>query len=1660
MKTIRTLLSVIILSAILGASFSFASEKVGASGVPGFFTRDYAGEPVDDLVIEDGIMPDSNEPVQLITSSPDGLTFEVRVPWEGLSLAPLSTANGEYLSVSLPGWTGTSEPGAPELPNLITQIGVPVGAGIEVSVVPGRSHVQTLAADVLPKSTQTSGTQVFSEDSGAWLTQDPTLVYEKDPIFYESQSDYPGVFVAISGDGYVRQQRVAGVAVYPVQYNPVAQEITVYESLRVTVKFTGSASIQSMSRQTDSEVYEQVLAGQLLNYEAARDWRLTTGSDAAIQSDSQITSSPTTMPNPGWRVKVREAGMYQLTYSELQAAGLPVGTLDPRSLQMFNLGIEIPIQVVGEADGGFDSSDVIRFYGEAIASKYTRENVYWLTYGDVGQGLRMTPRDVSPGSASTPGYYTASLHFEENNSYMTTANTYENFIWKQISITSSTTFIHTFSLSEPAVGPGALHVRILGYVSSYVNPDHHVKAFVNGVEVGELYWDGATWGTLEATVPSGVIQTGSNTISITAYLQPGMSYDVVFLDWIELDYANSFVAQNDRLEFGYESTGTWQFNVDGFTGDQVSVFDVTDPLNTQILTGTRVEPTASGYQVVFEDTLSAPADYAAVGAAGYLQAQAVEADTPSSLGETTNGADHLIITHAAFATAAGSLRDYRAAQGMRAMAVDVQDVYDEFNYGIVDPVAIKDFLAYTYNSWSGAAPSYVVLLGDGTYDPKNYLATGTTSFVPPYLLPVDPWMGETAADNRYVTLSGTDLMPDMMLGRISVNSAAEADAFVSKIMVYEAAPDDAWKSQVLAVADNADDAGNFASISDTLLSCCLPAEYDREKIYFGLSPYTDKTITQTAIKNSLNAGKLIVNYIGHGATASWAGESLFHSTYVSQLTNLGKYPVAVVMACMEGYYIRPETTIAYHAVGEVFTRAVDKGAIASWSATGQGVASGHMYLNHGFYDALFAGTASTVGEATLAGKLNLFSVGASPDLLDTYLLFGDPATVMIQQFRANDDAYTTEQDTALSVPAPGVLSNDFYSGEGTLSAVLVSDAGRGSVALSPNGAFVYTPDAGFSGSDSFTYQASDGGTVSNTATVTITVNAANSAPVANDDYFSTPQDTPLVVYANALMINDSDVDGDTLSVTGVSNPVNGTVLREGTKITFTPTTGFYGTAGFDYTLSDGDLTDVGHVTVNVVQEINDPPITQNIPDQTIVAGESFEVIMLDMYVYDPDDVDSTLTWTYSGNVELSVSIDGSRYATVSVPNGTWTGSETITFRVTDPDGLWDEDAATFTVLAGNQPPVVSDIPNQTVAPGESFAVINLDDYVADPDNLDSEISWTYSGQTRLAVSIDSNRVATISPPNKNWTGSETITFTASDPAGLFDSDSATFTVSTEVNHAPVAADDAYDVITGETLTVSAPGVLANDTDADSDPLTAVLVSDVANGSLTLKSDGSFTYTPNGGFIGSDSFTYKANDGALDSNTATVTIVVNEAPLPEMSIPLYTGWNLVSFYLQPESTAIADVLSSVEGLYDLVYAWDAQTGDWVQYDPDLAVTAPYVNDLQELDHTIGFWINMLQDSTLVLSGMEPATTEIALVPGWNLIGYPSIETRVLPDALESNGVTDYSILWAYHANDTTQWKVYDPVAAAYSNSLLETTPGWGYWINIGSNSTWNVIYDLP
>ena len=293
---------------------------------------------------------------------------------------------------------------------------------------------------------------------------------------------------------------------------------------------------------------------------------------------------------------------------------------------------------------------------------------------------------------------------------------------------------------------------------------------------------------------------------------------------------------------------------------------------------------------------------------------------------------------------------------------------------------------------------------------------------------------------------------------------------------------------------------------------------------------------------------------------------------------------------------------------------------------------------------------------------------------------------------------------------------------------------------------------------------------------------------------------------------------------------------------------------------------------------NQAPVVTDIPDQTIAEGASFATINLDDFVSDVDNTDAEMIWSYTGNTNLTVSITN-RVATISTPNADWSGAETITFRATDLGDLFDEDAATFTVTPVNDAPVVTDIPNQTIAEGASFATINLDDFVSDVDNTDAEMTWSYTGNTNLTVSI-TNRVATISTPNADWSGAETITFRATDLGDLFDEDAATFTV-TPVNDAPVAVDDGATIPMNTDLVIAASTLKANDTDVDNTnaELSVTAVSNPTNGTVILAS-GTITFTPTTGFTGTAGFDYTVSDGFLtDTGHVTITVTsVNVAPV--------------------------------------------------------------------------------------------------------------------------------------------------------------------------------------
>jgi VCBS repeat-containing protein len=481
--------------------------------------------------------------------------------------------------------------------------------------------------------------------------------------------------------------------------------------------------------------------------------------------------------------------------------------------------------------------------------------------------------------------------------------------------------------------------------------------------------------------------------------------------------------------------------------------------------------------------------------------------------------------------------------------------------------------------------------------------------------------------------------------------------------------------------------------------------------------------------------------------------------------------------------------------------------------------------------------------------------------------------------QANPDAYTAIEDTPLSVAAPGVLANDVDVDGDPLTAELVTGPSFGMVTLAPDGSFLYLPSTLYHGADSFTYRASDGQLSSEPATVTITVGAVNHAPVANPDAYVTDEDSPLTVAAPGVLANDTDVDGDTLIAILISPPSHGTLeLHPNGSFFYQPASLYYGIDSFTYKNNDGTLDSGAAVVTITVNHVNHAP--QAVDDSYAVSVGSPLVVSAPGVLGNDIDVDgdalSAVLVAGPAHGTLTFNADGSFLYT---PDATFVGADSFTYQAND--GHLDSNVATVAIQV-DAPPVAAD---DAYATDENT---RLD--VASPGVLANDTDAEGSTLTAVLVSGPSHGTLTLATngsfsymPALYYYGSDSFTYAASD--GVGSSNAATVTIDVHfVNQPPVAVPDAYSVSENSVLVVAAPGVLANDTDVEGSPLTAILASLPAHGTLSLGADGSFTYTPDTDYYGSDSFTYRANDGELDSAPALVTITVTPIDKPPVAVP--------------------------------------------------------------------------------------------------------------------------------------------------------------------------------
>lgn len=772
--------------------------------------------------------------------------------------------------------------------------------------------------------------------------------------------------------GKMRGVRLARVTFYPLHYLD-GNSVRVISEVDVTIHLN-SAELTTASNTPSTDQLTSAVRDMVINPQHVQNAPQASRFASAAMASAQ-----------GVVIEVAQAGITAVTRSDITGTGFSLSGVNPNKLQLTQNGVVIPFEWDGDGDAQFEANERIIFYANPEFSRWSNHDSYILSV-ESSNGARINSVASSVSGLSTGQRY-ATLLLEENAVY--NPNCYcgalplgrdgDRWMWDDLRQPGRPENDYAFDLPLADASKTAdLTVWFIGFTSvSGQNPDHKVAVSLNNSSLGNVTWDARTAVTETLTIPVSTLQS-NNTLNLNLPGINGVAIDGVWFDAALLRYVLNTNSVGNRVIFeGASADRKYTTRLNNLSN--IRVYDVTTPTTPVLLTNLNT----SSNQVTFGDTAGGVRTYAISNENGLLSPSNVR-QLEQLRTDGVSSADYVIVSPPDFISTLTPLVNLRKSQDLDVVVEDVEAIYDQFGNGRSSPEAIKAFLASAYTNWS---TTYVLLVGDASTDPKQYLDTSPTTWLLPYMAEVDPWIGEVPADNRYVTVDGDDIVPDMIVGRFPVNSVAETQIVVNKIVAYESEPAfGSWNAYVSMVADNRDTAGDFANHSDDLGALHIPDPYITRPIYYLPDSNTPEQVIEQ-IQQSWAFGNGMLFYNGHSSVHQWGAERYFHLDDVQNLTNGGRLPIVLQMTCLTGSFHRPE----FETLDEALLRREGGGAVAVWGATGLGVATGHEILSSGYLDSLLGGD-PTVGPAILAGKIKVLTLSPTNDeLVETYTLFGDPA---------------------------------------------------------------------------------------------------------------------------------------------------------------------------------------------------------------------------------------------------------------------------------------------------------------------------------------------------------------------------------------------------------------------------------------------------------------------------------------------------------------------------------------------------------------------------------------------------------------------------------------------------------------------------------------------
>jgi hypothetical protein len=758
-----------------------------------------------------------------------------------------------------------------------------------------------------------------------------------------------------------------------IPYKIINNQIYVLQSARIVIQFE---NVRNASR-----------------FDLGESMYPTINKKSGVQIANQINvSKQTLVSNPvkeyygsAVRFYVNEEGIYKITYEDLVNANIDPVYIEFKEIKLLNQGKEVPYFVMGDEDGRFDPGDYIEFWGEPLLNHesypktnlyydpFTKYNVYVLVWGH-GNGVRMIEEagslvETNPLNYNPSTYFRDRIHLEENKFFDRLGYFFTN---------SLTTLYDTFFFDGGISAPGKknysfeliypdsssfdpIHVKVMLQGRSPGN-QHVVQTWINDQfvnQVSDFY--GQQFVLLESSeqnpVYSSQLQQGINTLDIQLLQNTtGSGADIVTLNWFEIEYDRQYKAYKNYIKFKkpsflyFPDKDLFQFTISNFTIPNIEIYKK----GVSKIVGFQVTPieTEKGilYTVSFQDRIVRDdIEYIALTDKQKLKPAKIELmqlidpeSVNADLLNPANRADYLIITHPQFYIQAKDLVEALQSTGHEIQLIDVQNIYDQFNYGIKSPFAIKKFLKYAYSNWDQSNKlHYVLLLGDATYDPAENIIKGK-DLIPAFFYQTYKF-GAVPTDLEYSLLEGNDLLPDISIGRVPVSLLSELIQYTEKVKKFLSLKSDSWTNKSIFISGNDGstfEIGDgrypaFRSQNQRLIDLSTPKTFTTYKLNTVKDPKLDfdpNFGSTTDLINYFDEGVAFVNFVGHGGGGIWADVSLMDLSDVDLLSNDGKFPFVSSLTCFTGAF---ENAYRY-GLGEKMLFEKDKGCIAWFGSSGLG----------------------------------------------------------------------------------------------------------------------------------------------------------------------------------------------------------------------------------------------------------------------------------------------------------------------------------------------------------------------------------------------------------------------------------------------------------------------------------------------------------------------------------------------------------------------------------------------------------------------------------------------------------------------------------------------------------------------------------------------------